>query len=67
MRLLQMSHDGASNYSFAGSDDEADEEDDYREHNDIDPLETRWQDFVKKESRKRQVIWISARLDADDS
>jgi hypothetical protein len=50
MRMLQMSHDGVSGYSFEDSEEDLDEGVDGGDH---DPLAERWQEFVKKESRKR--------------
>jgi hypothetical protein len=50
MRMLQMSHDGASGYSFGDSEEDLDED---VEGGDHEPLAERWQEFAKKESRKR--------------
>lgn len=54
--MLQMSHDGTSNYSFVDSGDEAEEEEGGEEFGEPNSLEFRWQEFVKTESRKRYVI-----------
>lgn len=55
MRMLQMSHDGTSNYSVEDSGDEAEEEEGGEEFGEANSLEFRWQEFVKTESRKRQA------------
>ena len=54
MRMLQMSHDGSANETFQDSGDEAEDEYETPEaNNGSELLEERWNDFVKKETRKR--------------
>jgi hypothetical protein len=51
MRMLQMSHDGSSGYFDSG--DEAEEGEGDATVEGPESMELRWQDFIKKESRKR--------------
>jgi hypothetical protein len=61
MRMLQMSHDGSANETSQDSSDEADEEDETQETNGgTGLLEEKWDDFVKKETRKRYATIILA-------
>lgn len=52
--MLQMCHDGSSVSPFEDPSDELDEESDNNGNShEREPLELRWQDFIKRESRKR--------------
>lgn len=61
MRMLQLSHDG--NAAEASNDSDEDAEEDGDENStcgESAPLDTKWEDFVQKESRKR---WVTVVLD----
>lgn len=53
MRMLQMSHDGASGYSFDSGDEGEEGEEGDEAMEGPDALEMRWHEFIRKESRKR--------------
>ncbi|KAH8678955.1 fungal-specific transcription factor domain-containing protein [Tricladium varicosporioides] len=58
-RMLQMSHDVGSIYSTDDSGNEAEEEDEYNKDMDESmPLDTRWQGFIKRESKKRCIYTL---------
>jgi hypothetical protein len=56
MRMLQMSHDGSANETFQDSSDEAEEEEETSgTEGRMGLLEEKWDEFVKRETRKRYV------------
>ena len=58
IRMLQMSHDDNTVETFHDSDEDVEDGDENSACEGLEPLDTRWEIFVKKESRKGRVTFV---------